>query len=138
MRESLLNLLDEWQDRLGLQDWAIVLRTNCSNDDLISEDAENQSGEVEWTLQCKSAIIRLKSFDDINQFIIPTDYEKTLVHELLHLKFALIQVMCQTELEHEHMHQLLNDMARAMVDSKHGRTGRKLSCARFKDMVVKN
>ena len=27
-------LLEEWQERLGLQDWCIILRYNCKKEDM--------------------------------------------------------------------------------------------------------
>ena len=43
--ETLMNnpnpemLLEEWQERLGLQDWAIVLRYDCKFEDLETDDS---------------------------------------------------------------------------------------------------
>lgn len=51
-------LLEEWQERLGLQDWAIILRYNCSFEDLELEEA---CGETSWDDTIKTATIRIIS-----------------------------------------------------------------------------
>ena len=55
------NLLKEWQERLGLQDWAITLRINCKKDDM---DLEEVAGETEWSLSIKSASIKIISKEE--------------------------------------------------------------------------
>ena len=47
--------------------------------------------------------------------ILPFDFEKTLVHELLHLKFSF---WCQNEddVGDRVMHQMIDDLARALTE----------------------
>lgn len=47
--------------------------------------------------------------------IVPFDFEKTLVHELLHLKFSF---WCQNEddIGDRVMHQMIDDLARALTE----------------------
>ena len=47
--------------------------------------------------------------------IVPFDFEKTLVHELLHLKFSF---WCQNEddVGDRVMHQMIDDLARALTE----------------------
>lgn len=119
------NLLDEWKERLGLQDWVIFLRINCKTDEFKVENPEDHQGEVEWTLSCKSAVIKIADMSGLEDaYVVPFDLEKALVHELLHLKFAYIQSMTETEAEYQLMHGLIDDLARALVNAKRGQTER--------------
>lgn len=119
------NMLTEWKTRLGLQDWVILLRINCSPDELKVESPYDHQGEVEWTLSCKSAVIKIVDFTGREDaYIIPFDLEKTLVHELLHLKFAYIQHMNSSEADYQHMHSVIDDLARALVNAKRDQTER--------------
>ena len=47
-------LLQEWQNRLGLQDWYIILKTNCRPENMAMQDTE---GCTTWTESTKSAWI---------------------------------------------------------------------------------
>lgn len=121
-------LLEEWQERLGLQDWAIVLKCNCEFEDLKLEDA---SGETEWTTPLKTATIRIIKPELDQDGIIPFDFENVLVHELLHVKFSLIAYADKSYegvVAAEVRHQLIDDLARAFVMAKRGETKRKLNC----------
>lgn len=123
-------LLNEWQERLGLQDWVIILRFN-----LFEEDMNKSAGETIWNNVNKLAEIHIIREEDFNS-LIPYDYERILVHELLHIKFGYLQ----TEPEKyedivfdEAQHQLIDDLARALVMAKRGETKRVLSCDRIKE-----
>ena len=121
-------LLEEWQERLGLQDWVIVLRCNCEFEDLTLEDA---AGETEWTTPLKTATIRIIKPELDKDGIIPFDFENILVHELLHVKFSLIEYADKTyegKVAAELRHQLIDDIARALVMAKRGERKRKLNC----------
>ena len=129
-------LLEEWQERLGLQDWAIVLRYNCKFSDL---ELENACGETNWEDTIKSATIRIISKEEYGtDRILPYDFEKILVHELLHIKFGLLSFTVETyegKVNAELRHQLIDDLARALVMAKRGETKRKLAddCIKVKD-----
>ncbi len=132
------NLLKEWQERLGLQDWAITLRINCKKDDM---DLEEVAGETEWSLSIKSASIKIISKEEYGERIVPYDFENILIHELLHLKFGLIDqkiTSYESDVAYEVRHQLIDDLARALVMAKRGETKRKLSCQRVKDMRLED
>ncbi len=107
------NMLKEWTKRLGLTDWRIKLKTNCAPDDMPTEGA----GCAEFADTIKCACIYILSPDYYGDRIIPFDGEEVLVHELLHLKLALIQDV-KDELQERYVHQLLDDIARALVDAK--------------------
>ena len=108
------DLLKEWQTRLGLQDWRIKLNDNCKPEDMVMEDV---AGCTEWTECNKTARIDILGEQFYGERITPFDYEKTLVHELLHLKTSLVSDNVP-DLQARYMHQMIDDLARAFVDAK--------------------
>lgn len=118
-RRIVQELLKEWKERLGLQDWYIELRDNCSSNDMVLKDC---AGETEWQEVGKCAVIRIISKRDYGDRIVPFDKEKTLVHELLHCKFCLLgESGC--DLQDRIQHQLIDDIAKALVNAKRGVNG---------------
>ena len=129
-----LNLLEEWQERLGLQDWVIALRYNCKESDM---QLDNVDGETEWSTSTKDAIIRILDPKEYGDRIENFDFEKVLVHELLHLKFAILDCekgTYESKVMEVVRHQLIDDLARALVMAKRGETKRKLDCEKVKDI----
>ena len=104
-------LLKKWKSRLGLQEWRIVL-----NDSAIPSEMtlDSVAGETEWTECNKCAVIRILREDCYGDRIVPFDFEKTLVHELLHLKFCLLGES-GNDMQDRYVHQLIDDLARAFV-----------------------
>lgn len=111
-------LLEEWQKRLGLQDWRIKLCNNCKPDEMTMKDV---AGCTEWTESIKTARIEIIDPQYYGERIVPFDFEKTLVHELLHLKTCLVSDQVY-DLQARYMHQMIDDLARAFVDAKRGGT----------------
>lgn len=109
-------LLKEWKERLGLQDWVIVLKENCSPNDMQLQSCQ---GETEYDEVNKCAIIRVINEKDYGDRILEFDKEKVLVHELLHIKFWLIQET-ENATQNRVVHQYIDDMARALVSAKRG------------------
>lgn len=107
-------LLAEWVHRLGLQDWRIELVDLCRPDDM---DIPNAAGCTVWQESIKCATIQIIDPKFYGDRIVPFDYEKTLVHELLHLKTSLISDNVDS-LQERVMHQIIDDLARAFVDAK--------------------
>lgn len=107
-------LLREWQKRLGLDDWRIKLVDNMNPEDMM---LENVSGDVDWSESIKTARIEIMNPKFYGKRIVPFDYEKTLVHELLHLKLCLVSDKVD-EFQTRYMHQIIDDLARAFVDAK--------------------
>ena len=107
-------LLSEWKRRLGLQDWRIKLLPKCKPDEM---EMENVAGCTEWSEGVKTARIEIIDPGYYGNRIVPFDWEKTLVHELLHLKLALISDQVDA-LQERYMHQIIDDLARAYVDAK--------------------
>lgn len=65
----------------------------------------------------KTARIEIMDPAYYGERIVPFDWEKTLVHELLHLKTCLVSSNVP-ELQERVMHQLIDDLARALVSAK--------------------
>lgn len=109
-------LLKEWQERLDLSDWVIDLRDDCP---ICNFNLDNCVGECEWDLVHKCAVIRLMQESEYGDRILPYDKEKTLVHELLHIKFALID-NSGNDIVDRYIHQLIEDLSKALVKAKRG------------------
>ena len=112
-----LKLLNEWQERLGLQDWYIVFLTNCKLEEMAVSEAD---GCISYTETTKAAEIQIVDPNSRNETIRPFDFEETLVHELLHLKFCLLErgTDWDNKLQLRLLHQIIDDIAKALVNAK--------------------
>lgn len=110
-------MLEFWQDLLQLNDWKIVLLDNCSPNDMNNYAVQ---GENEWDEVHKSSVIRIIDKKDYGERIVPFDKEKTLVHELLHIKFGFLD-NSGNSLQDRILHQIIDDMAKALVIAKRTR-----------------
>lgn len=129
-------LFKEWQERLGLQDWIITVTYNCKFSDM---ELENVDGETEWSTSTKDAVIRILDPKEYGKRIEDFDFEKVLVHELLHLKFAVLDCeknSYESKVMEVVRHQLIDDIARALVMAKRNKVTRVLAedCKLVKDM----
>lgn len=111
----LKKLTDYWIGILGLQEWEIVSRIKRKTDMLL-----DCVGDVSYQFIHKKAIVSVIDPMDWNNNLFKQDMEETLVHELLHLKFS---IMDDTEEESDNhigvlSHQLLCDMARSFMKLK--------------------
>lgn len=104
-------LLEYWQQRLCLQEWRIKLCDKMKPEDMT---ISNCCGCTDWSEAIKTARIEIIDPLYYGERIVPFNYEKTLVHELLHLKFSF---WCQDEdnVEDRVMHQIIDDLARALT-----------------------
>lgn len=128
-------LLNEWQERLELQDWAIILRYDCKRNDM--DDPDYSIAETTWETTNKCARIKVISKEEYGERMLAYDFEKTLVHELLHCKFSMIDKDLNTYegiVAEQARHQLIDDLARALVMAKRGQVSRKLDCDKVKKM----
>lgn len=75
------------------------------------------TGECEYNEVCKGAFIKLLRPECYGQRIIPYNIEKTLVHELLHIKFCLLDDS-GNPLQDRIVHQLIDEFANILVDNK--------------------
>lgn len=106
------DLLEEWKKRLGLDDWTISLE-----DGLYELSLPDSAGCTEWSEVTKTAKIQLIDENVYGERVVPYDKEKTLVHELLHLKMCFLQES-ENELQDRIVHQLIDDIAKALVNAK--------------------
>lgn len=109
----MIELLEEWQERLFLQAWRIIIRPKCKPDDMQS----NCWGSTEWEEVNKTARIDIVDPECLTDKMIPFDFETVLVHELLHLKFCLLSNETDS-MNDRYVHQLIDEMASSLVDAK--------------------
>nr|DAE28001.1 MAG TPA: SprT-like domain-containing protein Spartan/DNA Complex repair, protease, DNA BINDING [Siphoviridae sp. ctvxh7] len=107
-----LALLEKWKRKLCLQEWRIKLLTHLHPEEMTMSDA---AGCTEWSESIKTARIEIINPACYGDRIVPFNFEKTLVHELLHLKFSF---WCQNEddVGDRVMHQMIDDLARALTE----------------------
>ena len=113
-------ILREWQRRLGLEDWALSIDGACDRSMLEPIQA---AGAIEYNELSKRGKIYVMDENDYNALaadqaaVTPYDWEEIVVHELLHAKLSLIYSGYGT-LQERYVHQLIDDLARALVDAK--------------------
>lgn len=111
-------LLKEWQERLRLQDW-IVDVSICRKDEMILAE---KAAEIEMNFEQKTAIIRLLDGKDMPQeeTILEECHEKTLIHELLHLHFDLVNdALGKNQTVKDVLHQGIELTAQALYNAKY-------------------
>lgn len=113
-KEAAEELLRKWQNILGLQEWTIKLIPDVIPDDMTLRDVD---GEAIWTECKKTALIRILRQDCYGERIVPYDFERILIHELLHLKFCLLGES-GNDLQDRYVHQLIDDLARAFAEAR--------------------
>ena len=107
-----LALLEKWKRKLCLQEWRIKLLTRLRPEEMTMDDV---AGCTEWSESIKTARIEIVDPAYYGDRIVPFDFDETLVHELLHLKFSF---WCQNEddVGDRVMHQMIDDLARALTE----------------------
>ena len=107
-----LALLEKWKRKLCLQEWRIKLLTRLRPEEMTMDDV---AGCTEWSESIKTARIKIINPAYYGDRIMPFDFEQTLVHELLHLKFSF---WCRNEddIGDRVMHQMIVDLARAFTE----------------------
>lgn len=108
---DLHELLGYWTEVLGLREWNITLVTNCSPNDMVLNEV---AGETEWNDTLRTAVIRIIDPKDWGERVVPFNPEKTLVHELLHLKFSALDESGDP-LRDKLTHRLVEDFAKALT-----------------------
>lgn len=109
------SMLLEWQDRLGLRDWTIVLETNCTPREM---DLPESEGCTSWEESTKTAKIQIADPTKLENLVRAFDFEEILVHELMHIKTTLLSKSDAEDLSDRILHQLIDDMARALVNAR--------------------
>lgn len=114
-QEELEASLKEWQERLFLTDWIIRIKF----------DSEIEAfAEVSKVTEVQSAIIYIRPFDEVTSGK-NTKYcaEKSLVHELLHLKLDLADFDGNLPIEAVvflyTQHQKIEQMAKSLIMAKY-------------------
>ena len=108
-------MLEKWMRRLSLDGWRVTLKVNALPCDMTLEAC----GEAEWAEPIKVATIRIldeRCYGERNE---PFFFEKTLIHELLHLKFSLLD-NSGNDLQDRLVHQTIDDLARAFYATEIG------------------
>lgn len=107
-------LADYWVKRLRLGDWDIKFNLNASSKQL----GEGFVGEARLNEVTKHAVILVLRKEDFvaGEYAFIFDFECILVHELLHLKFCLVESDPDNELRNRLVHQLIDELAKALVD----------------------
>lgn len=105
-------MLKKWKRRLCLQEWRISLETHLHPEEM---SMDGVSGCTEWSEAIKTARIEIIDPACYGERVVPFSFEKTLVHELLHLKLTF---WCQNEdsVSDRLMHQIIDDLARAFTE----------------------
>lgn len=115
--KELNDCLKEWQERLFLGDWIIKV---CLVD--VNELPEN-AGYNNWIFEKQTSFIQIARLtDDTKARMTKAFQEVTLVHELLHLKFGLVENVDSYEgkFVEIHEHQLVEQMAKSLIMAKYG------------------
>ena len=106
-------LFHKWVKILRLFDWDIRFHWRVHPMEMAEKDSAGCSS-YNWV--CKQAVIEIADPDkykmDMQGFAF--DYEQILVHELLHLKFSLIDDP-DDKMTGAVVHQLVDDMAKSLV-----------------------
>jgi hypothetical protein len=106
--------MKEWKHCLGLDDW--IIRVDLVEPHSIKlADCE---GECEYTGYIKTAVIRILKPEYYGNRIEKYCAERTLVHELLHCKLAMLRT--EDEGFNNLLHQTQEDIARALICGKYG------------------
>jgi len=114
--KDLKELCEEWKQVLGLENWQVVIKI-CRDDDI------NSSGRCDWVLTTRQVSIKILDNIDWHKIVkgFPQDMEKTLVHELLHCVFAMIDNKEDGSYEEVLLHNNIDLLANALVGLKRGK-----------------
>jgi hypothetical protein len=109
--------MKQWQHRLFLDDWIINLRLFDP-----TEMDNEAAGTNEFQIENKSSIIKIANLnDDLKTRNQKACHEKTLVHELLHLKYNIVERSNEYESKFLdiHQHMLLEQMSKSLIMAKY-------------------
>lgn len=104
-------LCRKWQKILRLEDWEIHTELFSARE---FEECDRQ-GEVVYDISTGQAIIHLLDVDARLNTPFPYDMEKVLVHELLHLHFAIFEPEQEDKLRHDLWERTVERMAKTML-----------------------
>ena len=114
-KKEAFKLLKEWQNTLDLNDWTITM------DLLDLEEVGNGKAyqETEYEESVKAAVIHVARYEqlaDYNKKLF--NFERTLIHELLHIKFCLLDDE-ENSLQSRVLHQIVDDLSKSFSMTKH-------------------
>lgn len=109
-KKECMDMLKYWKEQLGLSNWFIQLNTNVPD--------MGGWGDVVYEVVHSAAVINIAKKTD-GSYVTKYDAEVILVHELLHIKFSLIENTFK-KVAYDVYHQSLEDIAVALVLSKRG------------------
>lgn len=109
-------LFRKWVAILQLGHWDIRFQWCVRDRDM---SLPNSVGCTSFNHENRQAIVQMLDPVDFESKLFNYGYEKTLVHELLHLKFSDIDDSGDP-LRDKMTHQLIDDLARAFVASTRG------------------
>jgi hypothetical protein len=104
--QQLQELLFYWVEKLDMQQWDISIR-------LYTTDVRTDEGTSKWSWQYLTGAIEIMN-PDMYKRQKPFDMEQTLVHELLHGKFAGFEPLEDNELQE----QCIESLSRTLVQLK--------------------
>lgn len=105
-------MLLRWTPILRLQDWTIRIVYKRHFD-----MADGKGGTIGWCLRKKTAWIKVLDPQDYQpnpEESIPPDVELTVVHELLHLHFALVDDLF-SGIKEDLLEQSIHDISMALI-----------------------
>lgn len=108
-------LFRKWVAILQLGCWDIRFQWCVRDRDM---NLSNSVGCTSFNHESRQAIVQMLDPVDFQNDSFDYDYEKTLVHELLHLKFSDVDDSGDP-LRDKMTHQLIDDLARAFVVAVH-------------------
>ena len=112
--DELKKLCSFWQNQLKLNNWRIAIgieRKTAFNN-------SQSTGEIDYVLPLRQAIIKVLDPLDYPNSPFEQDMEITLVHELLHLHFALFEPKSDDSLEFLIMESTIEQLANILVEMK--------------------
>ena len=119
MTEEAANaLLLKWVSILKLGDWDIRFKWKC---DPMRMAIQNSAGCTSYNDICRQAVIEIADLSqyqpDMQGFDL--DYERILVHELMHLKMSILDTV-ESEIQNKAVHILVDSLAQALVKANRG------------------
>lgn len=111
-KEKAQAIFEKWKERLDLDEWRVDVALFCHPDYMGSPDALGATLADEVT---KTAVIHILDEKYSENPVRPYNFERVVVHELLHLKFCLLEDQNRSSLQYRLLHQIIDDLARAFV-----------------------
>lgn len=106
-----LDNMKKWQHRLLLDNWNISLYENLAPEQM---KLESVAGVCSYTASTRCADIQLLDEIYLRNYPEAQDVEKTLVHELLHVKFAILFDNLDGVAELL-LHQTIDDLSKSLI-----------------------